>query len=340
MPDARFFQALSPLSVSQLAEHIGGRVERGGERMIASVAPLSDADGGAIAFLADRKLVASLRSSRAGCVIVGEAALADAPADAAVIVSGEAQAAWARASMLLHRTLELDQAITAAEAAEDDTVVVEPGVVIGPGVRIGRGSRICAGAVIGPGVQIGRDCRIGPHASIGFALIGDRVRVLAGARVGEPGFGAAWSKDGPVDIPQLGRVILQDGVTVGANTCIDRGAYADTVIGENSKIDNLVQIGHNCVIGRNALMAAHTGISGSVTVGDNVMFGGRAGVGDHIAIGQGARIAAGAGVLADVPAGETWSGYPAKPIRQSLREAIWLAKQAAGKTRDKGRDDG
>ena len=194
--------------------------------------------------------------------------------------------------------------------------------------------------VIGPGVQIGRDCRIGPHASIGFALIGDRVRILAGARIGEPGFGAAWSKDGPVDIPQLGRVILQDGVTVGANTCIDRGAYADTVIGENSKIDNLVQIGHNCIIGRNALMAAHTGISGSVTVGDNVMFGGRAGVGDHITIGEGARIAAGGGVLADVPAGETWSGYPAKPIRQSLREAVWLAKQAAGKTRDKGRTDG
>jgi UDP-3-O-[3-hydroxymyristoyl] glucosamine N-acyltransferase len=157
------------------------------------------------------------------------------------------------------------------------------------------------------------------------------VKLLAGARIGEAGFGAAGSKAGPVDIPQLGRVILQDGVTVGANSCIDRGAYGDTVIGENTKIDNLVMIGHNCVIGRNNLMAAHTGISGSVTSGDNCIFGGRAGVGDHITIGEGARVAAGGGVLADIPPGETWSGYPAKPIRQFLRETVWLSKQASQK---------
>ena len=156
---------------------------------------------------------------------------------------------------------------------------------------------------------------------------------LSGARIGEPGFGAAGSRAGPIDVPQLGRVILQDGVSVGANTCIDRGAYDDTVVGENTKIDNLCMIGHNCVIGRNGLMAAHTGLSGSVTVGDGVMFGGKAGVGDHLNIGEGARVAAGAGVLQDIPAGETWSGYPAKPLRQFLREAVWLAKQASGKAR-------
>jgi UDP-3-O-[3-hydroxymyristoyl] glucosamine N-acyltransferase len=172
---------------------------------------------------------------------------------------------------------------------------------------------------------------IGANASIAFALIGDRVNIYAGARIGEAGFGAAGASTGPVDVPQLGRVIIQDGVTIGANTCIDRGAYDDTVIGENSKIDNLCMIGHNCIIGRNTLMAAHTGLSGSVTVGDNVMFGGKAGVGDHISIGQGARVAAGAGVLADIPAGETWSGYPAKPIRQFLRETIWASKQVGPK---------
>ena len=234
--------------------------------------------------------------------------------------------------MLLHRPRLLSQ-IPAAEAAEDDTVVVEPGVVLGEGVRIGRGTRIGANTVIGPGVQIGRDCVIGANASIAFALIGDRVKLYAGVRIGEAGFGAAGSRTGPVDIPQLGRVILQDGVTVGANSCIDRGAYDDTVIGENSKIDNLVMIAHNCVIGRNCLLAAHTGISGTVTVGDGVIFGGKAGVGDHIAIGEGARVAAGAGVLADIPPGETWSGYPAKPIRQFLRETVWVSKQASGKAR-------
>lgn len=337
MPDARFFQTLEPLGVTALADRIGGTVVRGGETTIHRVAPLSSAGGDAVAFLGDRKFVEALKATRAGCVIVPEAAVGSVPSDAAVIVSREPQAAWARAALTLHQPLMLDEAALPSEVCENESVVLAPGVVVGRGARIGRGTRIGANTVIGPGVQIGRDGQIGANVSIGFALIGDRVKILSGARIGEAGFGAAASSAGPVDVPQLGRVILQDGVTIGANSCIDRGAHEDTVIGENSKIDNLVMIGHNCVIGRNALMAAHTGISGSVTVGDNVMFGGRAGVGDHIAIGEGARIAAGAGILADVPAGETWSGYPAKPIRQFLRETVWLARQANRK-RGEGRD--
>jgi len=332
MPDPRFFDGLPALSVAELVERIGGTVARGGDRRISAVAPLASAGHADVGFLGDRKFAAALGPSRAGCVIVPPAALEAAPAGAAGIVSAAPPAAGARASLSLPRPRALIAA-DPGEAAEDDSVVFEPGVVLGQGVRVGRGSRIGANTVIGPGVQIGRDCVIGPQVSIAFALIGDRVRLMAGARVGEAGFGAARSRTGPVDIPQLGRVILQDGVTVGANSCIDRGAYDDTVIGENTKIDNLVMIGHNCVIGRNCLMAANTGISGSVTVGDNVIFGGKAGIGDHIRIGEGARVAAGAGVLADIPAGETWSGYPAKPLRQFLRETIWLAKQASGKAR-------
>ena len=334
MPDPRFFeQAIDALSVDELAARIGADVTRGGDRKVSAVAPLGVASRTDVAFLGDKRFLAALADSQAGCVILPEFAVEHAPPGAAVIVSREAQAAWARAALTFHLPLKLDRASSLADAAEDDTVVIEPGVVLGHGVRIGRGSRIGANTVVGPGVQIGRDCQIGSNVSIGFALIGDRVRLYAGARIGEAGFGAAGSSTGPIDIPQLGRVIIQDGVTIGANTCIDRGAYDDTVVGENSKIDNLVMIGHNCVLGRNVLMAAHTGISGSVTVGDNVMFGGQAGVGDHITIGTGARVAAGAGVLADIPPGETWSGYPAKPLRQSLREAIWLAKQVSGKAR-------
>lgn len=334
MPDPRFFQqAFDALSVDDLAARIGGDVVRGGDRLVFAVAPLAVAAQNDLTFLGDKRFLSALAETKAGCIVLPEFAVEHAPADAAIIVSREAQAAWARAALILHRPLTLDAVLSANEAAEDDTVIIEPGVVLGHGVRIGRGTRIGANTVIGPGVQIGRGCQIGSNVSVGFALIGDRVRLYAGARIGEAGFGAAGSSAGPVDIPQLGRVIIQDGVTVGANTCIDRGAYDDTVIGENSKIDNLVMIGHNCVIGRNVLMAAHTGISGSVTVGDNVMFGGKAGVGDHITIGTGARVAGGAGVLADIPAGETWSGYPAKPLRQSLREAIWLAKQVSGKAR-------
>ncbi|OGN44326.1 MAG: UDP-3-O-(3-hydroxymyristoyl)glucosamine N-acyltransferase [Caulobacterales bacterium RIFCSPHIGHO2_01_FULL_70_19] len=332
MPDPRFFESLPALGVAGLAERIGGEVLRGGERMISAVAPLASAGPADVGFLGDRRFLDTLRTTSAGCVIAPAAAVDAVPPDSALIVSGEPQAAWAKASLLLHRPRELSP-IALSEAAEDDSVAAEPGVVVGRGARIGRGTRIGANSVIGPGVQIGRDCVIGPNVTVGFALVGDRVKLYAGARIGEAGFGAAGSRSGPVDVPQLGRVILQDGVTVGANSCIDRGAYGDTVIGENTKIDNLVMIGHNCVIGRNCLIAAHTGISGSVTVGDGVIFGGKAGIGDHIAIGEGARVAAGAGVLADIPPGETWSGYPAKPIRQFLRETVWVSKQAAGKAR-------
>ncbi len=332
-PDARFFESLPALTVGELAARIGGEISRGGDRTVSAVAPLASAGAADVTFLGDRKFLAALAETRAGCVIAPASAAEAAPAGAAVIVSGEAQAAWARASLQFHRPVALTRAAAPADVAEDDTVVFEPGVVLGEGARVGRGSRIGANTVIGPGVQIGRDCVIGANVTLGFALVGDRVKLLSGVRIGEPGFGAAGSRAGPIDVPQLGRVILQDGVSVGANTCIDRGAYDDTVIGENTKIDNLCMIGHNCVIGRNCLMAAHSGLSGSVTVGDGVMFGGQAGVGDHITIGDGARVAAGGGVLQDIPAGETWSGYPARPLRQFLRETIWLAKQASGKAR-------
>jgi len=333
MPDPRFFESLPALDVAGLAERIGAEVSRGGDRKVSAVAPLGTASQTDVAFLGDKKFAEQLKATAAGCVIVPAAAADLAPAGAAVLMSSTPQAAWAAASLLFHRPHPLNKAADPVFAVEDETVVLEPGVVLGEGVRIGRGTRVGANTVIGPGVQIGRDCHIGSNVTVGFALIGDRVKIYSGVRIGEAGFGAAGSRTGPVDVPQLGRVIIQDGVTVGANTCIDRGAYDDTVIGENTKIDNLVMIAHNTTIGRNGLIAAQTGISGSVKVGDGVIFGGKAGVGDHLTIGDGARVAGGAGLLANIPPGETWSGYPAKPIRQFLRETVWVSKQA-GKKRD------
>jgi UDP-3-O-[3-hydroxymyristoyl] glucosamine N-acyltransferase len=213
-------------------------------------------------------------------------------------------------------------------AVLEEDVVLGPGVVVGPGAKIGAGSVIGANAVIGPGVAMGRRCNVGSNASIGFALIGDRVRLLPGAVIGGQGFGVAASAAGAVDAPQLGRVILQDGVTVGACSCVDRGAYDDTVIGENTKLDNLVQVGHNVRIGRNCVLAAQTGVAGSVTIGDNAQFGGKAGIGDHLNIGDNIRLAAGALTMRDIPTGETWCGVPAKPIRQFMREIAWLARQS------------
>ena len=336
MPDPRFFDTLPSMTAEALAAKVGASVVRGGGLVLEAVAPLGSAGPSDVAFLSDRKFRDALQTTGAGAVIVPEAAVDWAPPGASVLVSGEAHAAWARAALTLHVSKPLDLTSTPSDAAEDDTVHIGPGVVIGRGVRIGRGTTIGANSVIGPGVQIGRNCRIGPNVSIGFALLGDGVSLYAGARIGEAGFGAARSAQGPIDVPQLGRVIIQDRVTVGANTCIDRGAFDDTVIGEGTKIDNLVMIGHNCRIGRFCLIAAHTGLSGTVTVGDGVMFGGQAGVGDHITIGDRAGVAGGAGVLKDIPPGETWSGYPARPLRQFLRETAWLSKQVA---RRKGERD-
>lgn len=336
MPDDRFFERLGPLSLGAVVEASRGRLVRGDPgRLVHAVAPLGEAGPDEIAFAAGRH-AGGVAASGAGVLILEPSAVDLAPEGAAVIESTETQAAWARISRILHAPKRTDGGEKVAASAELEAgVVLAPGVVVGEGARIGRGTRIGPNTVVGPGVMIGRDCEIGSNVSIGFALIGDRVRIHAGVVIGEPGFGAAGSKEGPIDIPQLGRVIIQDAVTIGANTCIDRGAFGDTVIGEGTKIDNLVHIAHNVTIGRFCLIAGQVGISGSVTIQDGVMFGGQAGVGDHLTVGKGARIAAAASVLADVAPGETVSGYPARPLRQFLRETVWLSKQAASR---KGRE--
>jgi UDP-3-O-[3-hydroxymyristoyl] glucosamine N-acyltransferase len=189
---------------------------------------------------------------------------------------------------------------------------------------------IAPGAVIGPGVRIGRDCVIGASATIVHALIGDKVIIHAGARIGQDGFGYLPGATGHGKVPQVGRVIIMDGAEIGANTTIDRGAIRDTVIGEGTKIDNLVQIAHNVEIGRHCVLAAHTGISGSCTIGDYVMMGGRVGLADNLTVGTGAMIGAAAGVMHDVPAGEKWVGTPAMPMKEFFKNVAAVRRLARG----------
>jgi UDP-3-O-[3-hydroxymyristoyl] glucosamine N-acyltransferase len=214
------------------------------------------------------------------------------------------------------------------EARLETGVIVDPGAVIGPRAEIGAGTVIGANAVIGADVRIGRDCSIGPNASVLHALLGDRVILHPGVRVGQDGFGFAMSPRGHMKVPQTGRVVIQDDVEIGANSTIDRGANRDTVIGEGAKIDNLVQIGHNVVIGRHCVVVAQVGISGSCEIGDFVAIGGQAGVAGHLKIGAGAQIGASSGVMNDVPAGQVWIGAPAQPVKDFWREVAAMRKLA------------
>jgi len=335
MPDPRFFDNLGPASLSELAR--AGAAELAdaalADRKIARAAPLDGADGESVAFFSDAKRMDSAASTLAGACFVRPEHKDFLPASCAALVTRHPQAAWAAAVHRLHvpRRHEAGAPDVHPQAELEDGVLLSPNVVIGQGARIGRGARIGPGAVIGPGVLIGRDCLIGPNAVIGFALLGDRVSISAGAVLGEAGFGAAVGPSGMVDMPQLGRVVIQDNVTIGANSCVDRGAFADTTIGENTKIDNLVHVAHNVRVGRNCVLAAFTGLSGSTVVGDGVAFGGKAGVADHLNIGSGASIGAAASVFKDVPDGETWTGFPARPLKRWLRETAWLSRMAGGR---------
>jgi UDP-3-O-[3-hydroxymyristoyl] glucosamine N-acyltransferase len=212
-------------------------------------------------------------------------------------------------------------------------VTVDPGAVIGPEAEIGAGTSVGANAVIGPQVRIGRNCAVGASATIACALIGDRVIVHSGAHIGQDGFGFAMSPRGHVKVPQIGRVVIQDDVEIGAGSTIDRGANRDTIIGEGTKIDNLVQIGHNVVIGRHCVIVAQVGISGSCVIEDFVALGGQVGLAGHLHIGAGAQVGAASGVMNDIPAGQRWFGVPAQPAREHFRDIANLRKLSRG---DKG----
>jgi UDP-3-O-[3-hydroxymyristoyl] glucosamine N-acyltransferase len=327
--DPRFYAVPQPLPASDIAAMLGVAITRGDpSRLISSLAPAGNAGVDDIVFAEDA--VAARLARSAGVVLVAPEAAEAVPEGPVVITLPHPRAAFGRVAERLAqvRVFEADQPRVHPSARVSATAVLEPGVVIGAGAALGPGVLVGANAVIGPGVQVGANTRIGANASIRCALIGDGVILYPATVIGEAGFGLAGGKGGARLTPHFGRVIIQNGVSVGAGSCIDRGLLEDTVIGEGSHIDNLCHIGHNCRIGAHVVMAAFAGISGSCEVGDGVQFGGRVGLKDHVKVGAGARIAAGAAVLTDVPAGETWAGYPAKPSRTWMRELAWLARAA------------
>ena len=329
MIDPRFYEALGPVTVRALApsSDIGGDPER----LITGAAAADRAGPADLCYFEPGRKPVPLTTAPGACVLSPAHAHLAANAGA-LILSNSARATFAKLlpSLVRPRALEPSEARVHPKARLEEGVIVMPGAVIGANAQIGAGSEIGANAVIGPGVAIGRRTKIGANVSISFALIGDDVLILAGAVIGEQGFGIAGDASGPVDVPHLGRVVIQDRVTIGACTTIDRGVFDDTTVAEGAKIDNLCQIAHNVQIGRGSLIAAFAGISGSTIVGDGVTMGGRVGVADHRVIGKGATLAGASAVMQDVPPGEIWMGYPAKQMRKFLREVAWLNRKASG----------
>ena len=328
--DPRFFQRTGPHSLAAVAD--AAEAEAPPRRiMLAGVAPLQTAGPDEVSFLNNRKYVPALEQTGAGAVIVHPDLAARVPATAVPLVTDEPYAAWARVAALFHPLPPLHpgvhpSAVVAEDAVIDPSAEIGPLAVIGAAVEIGPRCCIAPLAVLGRGVVLGPDCRIGPHASISHALLGARVYVYPGARIGQEGFGFAATAEGFRSVPQLGRVVVEDDVEVGANTTIDRGSLQDTVIGAGSRLDHLVQIGHNVHLGRGCVVVAQVGIAGSTILEDHVMLGGQAGLAGHLRIGRKARVGAQAGVMSDVPAGADVVGSPAQPARAMFREIAFLRR--------------
>ncbi len=348
MTDPVFFAPSGRLALAEVARIVGGELVRGdAEAAIGRVAPLDQAGPGDLSFLDNPHYIATFRATRASAVICSAAHVADAPAGAAVIVAQQPY----RAMALIMQALFPDAfrlkgpfgeagvspaASVHPGARLEDGVTVEPGAVIGAGAEIGAGTVVSANAVVGRGVRFGRDGYIGAGVTLQYALVGNRVIIHPGARIGQDGFGFAMGPRGHLKVPQIGRVVIQDDVEIGANVTIDRGSNRDTVIGEGTKIDNGVQIGHNVEVGRHCVLVAQVGISGSTQLEDFVAIGGHTGLAGHIRIGMGAQISGGAMVKDSVPAGTRYVGNPAKPIREWTKEQMALKRAAQQAT---GRDE-
>jgi UDP-3-O-[3-hydroxymyristoyl] glucosamine N-acyltransferase len=342
MTEPQFFPRPQGLTAQEIAA-LTGAVARGdlGTRHIRAIAPLDRAGPSDLSFMQNPKYAAAFANTHAGICLTTEKFAANAPGGLGILVTPAPYRAFVtiaqklfpgamRPSSLFEASGGVAGATVHPSARLEAGVVIDPGAVIGPRAAIGAGTLIGSTAVIGPEVRIGRDCVIGAGCTIVHALVGDRVVIHAGTRIGQDGFGYVPGAGGHGKVPQVGRVIIQDGVEIGANATIDRGAIRDTVIGEGTKIDNLVQIAHNVEIGRHCALAAHTGISGSCTIGDYVMMGGRAGLADNITVGSGAMIGAAAGVMTDIPAGEKWVGVPAMPMKEFFKGVAAVRKLARG----------
>ncbi|MGN6538740.1 MAG: UDP-3-O-(3-hydroxymyristoyl)glucosamine N-acyltransferase [Mesorhizobium sp.] len=333
MKDPVFFVPSRRYTVAEVANLTGSELSNSAysETVIETIASAGDGGGSALVFVEGKRNIGMMATLHAAAVLCPREFADKAPTGVAVLVNPRPQQAFAMIGRLMFPAAATPDTLTSetgvsprahvdASAYIEPGAIIEAGAVVGPDAAIGSGTIVAPNAVVGHSCRVGRDSYIGPNVSVRYALIGNRVVIHGGAQIGQDGFGFVGGAKGPERIPQIGRVIIQDDVEIGSNTTVDRGAMADTIIGEGTKIDNLVQIAHNVRIGRGCLIAGHCGISGSVTIGDFVMLGGRVGIADHLTIGDRVQVAASAGLMYDIPAGERWAGLPAQPMRDFFRE--------------------
>jgi len=333
MTDPRFFKSAGPFTLAALAEMTGAELvgDAGADREIVDLASLDTAGPSDLSFLENRRYLPSFRVCRAGACLVTPEFAGQAPKGVALLVTPRPRRNFARIAQAffpaapdvsgIHPSASVDPTASLGER-----VSIGAGAVVAAGAVIGAASEIGANAVVGAAVVIGEATRIGAGATLSHARIGSRVFIYPGARIGQPGFGFEMDAEGPFLVPQLGRVIIEDDVEVGANTTIDRGSGPDTVIGRGTMIDNLVQIGHNVTIGRGCIIVAQVGISGSTRLGDRVVVAGQVGIAGHLDIGNGVQIAAQSGVTRGISAGEAVGGAPAIPIRDFRRQVAALKR--------------
>ena len=342
MVDPRFYDNRGPFTLAAICAAMGVSVPRAASGEIADLASLDGAGPKHLSFFAGGgKALDSFKRSGAGfCLVPAEEKKLKAPPGMTLLPCASVNHAFSAAAWAFYpgasvAVWQQDKPVD-PKARLGKNVILGFGVVIGAGAEIGDGSKIGPGCVIAPGVTIGRDCEIGSNVTISHAHIGDKVSILPGAQIGQPGFGFASSQSGHARIPQLGRVIIQDRVEIGAGTTIDRGALSDTVIGEGSKLDNLVQVGHNAQIGRHCVLVAQTGVGGSTVIEDFVIVGGRVGIADHGHIGTGARLAGRSATVSGqtVAGGQDYGGVPAKPVREWMREVHLVNALARRKKQD------